>query len=40
MKRFKVIDFWMSVTLIILSIAFAFCKAEAGFFAGYFVVGG
>ena len=40
MKRFKMIDFWMSVTLIILSIAFAFCKTEAGFFAGYFAVGG
>jgi len=39
MKRFKVIDFWISVVLIFLSVMYA-AKDGVNFLAGYFVVGG
>ncbi len=40
MKQFKIIDFWLSVILIILSIVVAFIEKGDTFFTCYFVVGG
>jgi hypothetical protein len=40
MRRFKKIDFEINVILIIICTVFAFCNGGAGFFIGYFVVGG
>jgi len=40
MKRFKMIDYYVSVVLIAGSVFYGFVKLDASFIAGYFVVGG
>ena len=39
MKKFKLYDYWISVTLIGLSVIYGIIADELGFIAGYFVVG-
>jgi hypothetical protein len=40
MKQFKIIDFWVSVGLIMSFIFFGLYKKDVSFVTGYFVVGG
>jgi hypothetical protein len=40
MKKFKIVDFWISVILIVFFIIFGFATRKVSFIAGYFVVGG
>lgn len=40
MKAFKIIDIWISGTLIVLFTIVSLIKRDSTFFTGYFVVGG
>lgn len=40
MKQFKVIDYWISLVLIVAFFIYGFVKQDSGFIIGYFVVGG
>lgn len=40
MKRFKIIDFWVSVTLIVCFTIASIARCDTTFIYGYFIVGG